>query len=300
MHFSCRKYTKHPSIGPHPNPHGDPSKFQLTPHRCGFNDRKRHNLTATGSSITRQSEEAATHNKLFARQLEHSLEKEDKKKDRLKKFHPPIKQLILFASADDAKSTPEDILDSCKRVFNAETLTNAEQELTLQFGNLGMQDAYFAPTFVSDLYSGKFSWSKNFSPSNFSPFMICEAEPLLATDRTSRRLTLHLEETNGKTAEDFLAGGKNLIKAPTTYHEMHQQLKFFHGACTIFFGPLSIACASLTALITVVEKNKHIFKTQETDIEFMSKFLLAINERFQLWLNNCMTLHDALTSTTGY
>jgi hypothetical protein len=243
-------------------------------------------------SITRQSEEAATHNELFARQLEHSLEKEDKKKDRLKKFHPSIKQLILFASADDAESTPEEILDSCKRVFNAETLTNAEQELSLQFGNLGMQDAYFAPSFISALYSGKFIWSKNFSPSNFSPFMICEAEPLLATDHTSRRLTLHLEETNGKTAEDISAGGKNSIKAPTTYHEMHQQLKFFHGACSIFFGPISIACASLAALITVVEKNKHIFKTQETDIEFMSKFLLAIDKRFQLWLDNCMTLTD--------
>ena len=217
-------------------------------------------------SITRQSEEAAIHNELFARQLEHSLEKEDKKKDRLKKFHPSIKQLILFASAEDPETVPDDILDSCKRVFNADTVINAKQELTLQFGNMGMQDATFAPGFVTALYSGKFIWSRNFTPNNFSPFMIGEGEPLLAPEHTQRRLVLNLEDTTGKTADDIATGGKHTVKAPTTYHEMYQQLKFFRGACVIFFGSQSVAAASLQALILVVDKNKHIFKSNEADI----------------------------------
>ena len=163
-------------------------------------------------SITRQMEEAATHNELIARQLEHNLEKEDKKKDRLKKFHSSIKQLILFASADDAENVPDEIRESCKRVFNAETITNAEQELTLQFGNLGMQDATFAPGFVSALYSGKFLWNRNFTPSNFSPFMIGEGEPLLSAEQQPRRFVLHLEDTKGKTSDEMVAGGKTLSK----------------------------------------------------------------------------------------
>ena len=255
---------------------------------AGGNDAILHQLAV---SITRQSEIGETHNELFARQLEHSLEKEDKKKDRLKKFHSSIKQLILFASADDADNVPIDIHDSCKRVFNAETIINAEQELTLQFGNLGMQDATFAPGFVTALYSGKFVWNKNFTPSNFSPFMICEAEPLLPAEHKSRRLILHLEDTNGKTSDEIVSGGKNSVKAPTTYHEMHQQLKYFRGACSIFFGSTSIACTSLSALLQIVDKNKHIFKSYEIDSEFMSKFLLAVDRRFQLWMENCMTLH---------
>ena len=56
------------------------------------------------------------------------------------------------------------------------------------------------------------------------------------------------------------------MKAPTTYHEMYQQLKFFRGACVIFFGSQSVAAASLQALILVVDKNKHIFKSNEADI----------------------------------
>lgn len=183
-----------------------------------------------------------------------------------------------------------EILDSCKRVFNAETITNAEQELSLQFANLGMQDASFAPGLVTALYAGKFLWTKNFTPSNFSPFMICEAEPLIAVENQRRGLVLHLEDTNGKTSNEITAtGGRNTVKAPATYHEMLQQLKFFRGACSIFFGTPSVAYTSLSALIDVADKNKHILKSHEAEIEFMTKFLLAIDKRFQLWFDVCMT-----------
>ena len=59
-------------------------------------------------SISRQSDEAAAANDLMTRQLEFNLEKDDKKKDRIKKLHQAVKQLILFASADDADSVPDE------------------------------------------------------------------------------------------------------------------------------------------------------------------------------------------------
>jgi hypothetical protein len=242
-------------------------------------------------SITRQSKETATQNELIARQLEHSLKKEDKKKDRLKKFHPSIKQLILFASAEDREAVPDEILDSCKRFVNTgDNVTNAEQELTLQFGNMGMQDAHFTPGFVTALYSVKFLWSRNFTPSNFSPFMICESEPLTTLGNNNQKFTLHLEDTMGKTSDDIATGSKLTVKAPTIFHEMLQQLKFFRSACTIFFGVNSIATVSLNALILLIDTNKHIFKSLEVDTKFMCKFLFAIDKRFQLWLEGCMTL----------
>jgi len=241
-------------------------------------------------SITRQSEVGETHNELVSRQLEHSLETEDKKEDRLKKFHDSIKQLFLFASADDADSVPDDIPDSYERFFNAENAVNAKQELTLQFGNMGMHDATFAPTFIASLYLGKFAWTKNFTPSNFSPFMIIEAEPSMAENQRPRRLILHLEDMDGKSSEEMLTTGKQSVKAPTTYHEMFQQLKFFQGSCKIFFGEQSIASRSIEALISIVERNKHIFKARGIEPTYMSKFLFAIDTRFQLWMESCMTM----------
>jgi hypothetical protein len=67
------------------------------------------------------------------------------------------------------------------------------------------------------------------------------------------------------------------------------QLDFFCGLCTIFFGQFSWAMHLMTSLITALEKNKHSFKARErTNPHFCSKFMYAIDTRFQLWLEVCM------------
>ena len=254
-----------------------------------LNDAVLHQLAA---SISRQSDEAKTQNELLTRQLEHNLDKEDKKKDRFKKLHSSTKQLILFASATDADDVPLEVEDSCKRFINAETVGIAEQELNLQFKNLGLHDAAFSPGLTQALYAGKFTWADKSTPSNFSPFSFFEVEPLAIADQQNRHLILHLVETQGKgkTLDEIKASNKQEVKAPTTYLELIHQLNFFAGACSIFFGENSIACQAVTALVALVERNRHILKTREADKKFMSQFLFAVDTRFQLWLDECTTL----------
>ena len=67
-----------------------------------------------------------------------------------------IKQLILFASTDDADSVPEEPLESCKRFMNAETDGNANQELKMQFKNLHLNNTAFSIGFNQALYNGHF------------------------------------------------------------------------------------------------------------------------------------------------
>ena len=253
------------------------------------NDAVLHQLAA---SISRQSDEAAAHNELLSRQLEHNLDKEEKKKDKFKKLHSSTKQLILFASAEDADDVPTEVSEACKRFINADSTGNAEQELNLQFKNLGLQDAAFSPGLTTALYAGKFLWSDKATPSNFSPFSIFEVEPLRASDQQNRHLILHLIETQGKgkTLDEIKASCKHEVKAPTTYLEIHQQLQFFAGLCSIFFGEISIPCCAISALVSLVERNRHILKAREVDQTFMSQFLFAVDTRFQLWLDECMTL----------
>ncbi len=74
-------------------------------------------LQQLAASISRQSDEAKTQNELLTRQLEHNLDKEEKKKDRFKKLHSSTKQLILFASADDADDVPSEVADSARVSF---------------------------------------------------------------------------------------------------------------------------------------------------------------------------------------
>lgn len=277
--------TANPAAMPPPGP---PPTFTPTATHT-TNEAILHQLAA---SISCQTEEAATHNELLTRQLEHNLEKEDKKKDRFKKLHSSTKQLILFASAADVDDVPQEVGEACKRFFNAETTGVAEQELNLQFKNLGLQDAAFSPGLTQALYAGKFLWADKSTPSNFSPFSIFEVEPLRAADQQNRHLILHLVETQGKgkTLDEIKASSKQEVKAPTTYLEMYHQLTFFAGACSIFFGATSIPAQAISALVALAEKNRHTLKARESNKTFMSQFLFAVDTRFQLWLDECMTL----------
>jgi hypothetical protein len=249
-------------------------------------------LQQLAASISRQSDEAKAQNELLTRQLEHTLDKEEKKKDRFKKLHSSTKQLILFASAEDAIDVPTEVVESCKRFINSETMGIAEQELNLQFKNLGLQDAAFSPGLTQALYSGKFTWADKSTPSNFSPFSFFKVEPLAIADQQNRHLILHLVETQGKgkTLEEIKASNKQEVKAPTTYLEMVHQLTFFAGACSIFFGDNSIPCQAVTALVALVKRNRHILKAREADKRFMSQFMFVVDTRFQPWLDECMSL----------
>ncbi len=62
-----------------------------------------------------------------------------------------MKQLILFALAEDADEIPNELTEACKHFINADSTWNAKQELNLQFKNLGLQDAAFSPGLHSSL-----------------------------------------------------------------------------------------------------------------------------------------------------
>jgi hypothetical protein len=243
------------------------------------------------ASISRQADEQKAQNMILTHQVEYTMEKEEKKKDRFKKLHSSTKQLILFASAEDATNVPTEVGENCKRFINAETMGVAEHELNLQFKNIGLQDAAFSPGLTQALYSGKFLWADKSTPSNFSPFSFFEVEPLQAADQQNRHLILHLVETQGKgkTLEEIKAGNKQEVKAPTKFLEMIHQLSFFAGACSIFFGSKSIPYQAMMALAELVDKNRLVLKARETDKTFMSQFLFAVDTRFQIWLDECMT-----------
>ena len=87
-------------------------------------------------------------NKLITHQLDHNIEKDEKKKNRLKKLHPSVFKLILFASAEDPSTVPIDVTDSCKRFINSESKRLADLELNTQFKDLNLHDVAFSVDFT--------------------------------------------------------------------------------------------------------------------------------------------------------
>ena len=92
-----------------------------------------------------------------------------------------------------------------------------------------------------------------------------EAEPIQLAEQQNRHFILHVILTQGKgcTVDEIRASNKQIVKALTTYIKMIQQLKFFAGACNIFFGKHSAATSSIKALIKVIKIYKQLFKANE-------------------------------------
>ena len=211
------------------------------------------------------------------------------KKDRLKKLHPSVSKFLLFASAKDSHTVPSDVTEACKRFINSETEGLADLELNIQFQERNFHDVNFSSGFTQAIYNGRFRWSDQNSPSNFSPFSMFEVDPIQASEQQNHYFILHIILTQGKirTIDEIKSSNKQIVKAPSFHLEMIQQLKYFAVACDIFFGKHSAATASLISLISVIKKYKHPFKAKAIEEEtFASKFVFAVDKRMQLWFES--------------
>jgi len=89
--------------------------------------------------------------------------------------------------------------------------------------------------------------------------------------------------------EEIKASNKQEAHPPMNFHELQEQLLMFTVASIILFGELSVGVQCLKALVNMMNCHKSIFKAKEClDEEFLAKFLLAVNTRFQIWLTDCI------------
>ena len=242
------------------------------------------------ATMNRQVDGQEQHNVILEKQLKVMEEREVSTKNRVKNLHESTIKMILFASAMDNETVPTDLTESCKRFINSKTVALAEQELNLQFENRDMADVCFPPGFTSNAYLGVFLWSSADTPSNHSPFSFSEIEPIRMEEQKNRHLLLQLVLTQGKgmTVDEIKASNKQEVKAPTSVLDMTTQLKMFTIANDIFFGTLSVGSQCLRSLQSMIDRHRSSFKAREhLDEEFASKFLLAVDTRFQMWLKQC-------------
>ena len=87
-------------------------------------------------------------NDLLTHQLDHNIERDDKKKDRLKKLHPSVSKFLIFASVEDANTVPTDVTVACKRFINSETEGLADLELNTQFQDRHFHEVAFSAGFT--------------------------------------------------------------------------------------------------------------------------------------------------------
>ena len=241
------------------------------------------------ATVSRQVDAQEVQNNILSTHVEHMIDKSDEK-NRAKNLHDSTIKMLLFASAMDNENVPTDLTDSCKRIINSKTVALAEQELNMQFDNRGMNMVSFPSGYTSNMYNGLLLWSSMDTPSNHSPFTFREAEPIKMAEQINRHLTLQLIMTQGRgmTVDEIKASNKQEVHAPMNFTEMTLQLEMFTTANDIFLGELSVGSQCLRALQAMINSNRTTFRAREiADEQFYSKFLFAVDSRFQIWLKDC-------------
>jgi hypothetical protein len=251
------------------------------------------NLAVLGllnTTISRQLDQQEEQNKILEKQVNHMINKENSSKNCVKNLHEATIKMILFASAMDNEEVPDNVTDSCKRFMNSKSVAFVEQELNQQFKTRGMSKVSFTTGYTANMYAGSFLWSSGETPSNHSPFAFSEVKPIKAAEHKNHQQTLQLVLTQGRglTLDKIKASNKQEVSAPMNFNEMKEQVQMFTIANNIFFGDLSVGSQSLRALLRMMKNNKLTFKVRErTDEKFPTKFLFAVDSRFQLWLKDC-------------
>ena len=156
-------------------------------------------LGLLNSTLSRQADKQEEQNTILTNQLQHMIEKEGLIKNRFKNLHESITKMIIFASAVDNEDTPDEPVESFKRIINSKTaVALAEQELNTQFESHGLNEVSFSQGYMVNIYSGNMLWASSDTPSNQSPFSLAEVEPLRADEQKNCHISLQLILTQGR------------------------------------------------------------------------------------------------------
>ena len=102
------------------------------------------------------------------------IEKEGLIKNRFKNLHESITKMIIFASAVDNEDTPDEPVESFKRIINSKTaVALAEQELNTQFESHGLNEVSFVARIHGEYLLGKYAMGQQRHPKQSLPLFPC-------------------------------------------------------------------------------------------------------------------------------
>jgi hypothetical protein len=241
------------------------------------------------NALTIQNEYLEDANVINRRNQILAEERKEKEKDRTKKIHPAILNMLKRAAATDSHDDNSEIAPSCLHFINSDNVGMAQFELTHQFSSYRLDDVGFAAGTVQALHVGEFLYSGSSTPSNFLVFAFYEQAPNSGVQQMDY-LICHLIQEQGqkKSLDKIKSSLKQTVHVPKDFDGLGSQLVLFATASAIFFGKESTCTDKLDQLVLLVCRNKKALRDQiALDEFFASKFLLTVDRRVQRWLRSC-------------
>ena len=252
-------------------------------------------LAQLSETMSRQTEEAATANRLRREELDRQKEKDDKKRNKISDLHPSTLNMLTMASSSNCDETPDGPSPSCMKFFNSKNAATAGQELHEMFEDMNQGDVGFAHGTVQALHQGMFLYSEGGTPSNFTIFSFFEQGVLLRDNANKRSLLLFLvsEHGQGQTLDEVKKSAKQEVRIPTDFNGLFNQISYFWGAVKIFMGEDSVLAEALSLFLKGMTKYSHSYKVKiESEKSFPAQILYAIDCRIQRFLVECKRADD--------
>jgi hypothetical protein len=146
------------------------------------------------NAISVQNKEAIVSNNLHRNEIEMQIEREEKKKDRTKKIHPAIINMLRHAAVTHKNEETKEIAPTCLRFINAKNVGLAQCKLIHQFKEGSFPDVTFASGTTQALFLGKFLYKDSSTPINFTVFAFHKQEPNSATQQTDYLICHFIQE----------------------------------------------------------------------------------------------------------
>jgi hypothetical protein len=134
-------------------------------------------LRKFGATMERSSKAAEAQNATQQEQLAYLMEKDNKKKNKVEKWHGLSQRLILNAASTDRHVPTEEIPVFYQDIINSKMAAMADKELHSQMVALDHPHVGFAHGTATSLYNGSILWHRRDKQSNLSFFTLSKTTP---------------------------------------------------------------------------------------------------------------------------
>ena len=227
---------------------------------------------------------ASTHDLLekFSSSLGNESDKSSKK---FKKI-PFAYQKILLMATSLGEAVPSELNPKAMEFFSQPNTLNAQVLLNslLQAERI---DCSISSAMATSLLHGSFLWVNGITPSGFASSVIL-SEDIIQSDTLYAGLVLDYSTKHDMSTTSLEKLTKTQVVYPTNIESMIDRIRALQVLAAFFFGNLSYTNQGLVSLVIKCSDNKRILKTKLAfDNEFIAKFLFAIDDRINKWLEQC-------------
>ena len=211
----------------------------------------------------------------------------EKNSKTFKKIPAKFQQMILVA-ASTSEVTEMDYNAEAVEFFKCSNTLHAQVMLNSMFEAENI-DVSVSSALATMLLMGSFLWRHALAPSGLASSVL-SSEGILRSDTLHEGMVLDYATKFEISSASLSKLTKTQVLFPTNVEELTHRIRGIHSLAVFFFRKHTFLSLGLKKVVNFCLDNRTLLRTRiYLDIEFIAKFLVAIDDRIYQWLKQCST-----------